>query len=236
MGRAAAKRPDDGPSTSGQPGTSAAGMPRTDTSKSRDNPVWMRARQTAPLSACSAIVCACGASSAPRASASKPPGCNGLAGPRPGPLHSEADGPLSRRPGPIPRRAASRAVRVPAEGCGRAGRPYAPRHGGDSAGVGGDQPGGWEGAPGGLVGHRTRRRCPRNRRRGGVLAAGRPGRNPPQGRGVPLMRPGVGAGRVAAVTAGPRSGARARALDRRGRCIPAAWKPRREGLSWLRMR
>jgi hypothetical protein len=65
---------------------------------------------------------------------------------------------------------------------------------------------------------------------------GRPGRNPPQGRGVPLMWPGVGLGWVAAGTVGPCPGAGARALDRRGRWILVAWKPRREGLSWLRMR
>jgi hypothetical protein len=50
------------------------------------------------------------------------------------------------------------------------------------------------------------------------------------------MWPGVGLGWVAAGTVGPCPGAGARALDRRGRWILVAWKPRREGLSWLRMR
>jgi hypothetical protein len=65
---------EHGPSTSGQPGTSDAGMPRTDTTKLRDHPAWLRAPHRAPLSAGSAIVSACGASSTPRAKASKPPG------------------------------------------------------------------------------------------------------------------------------------------------------------------
>jgi hypothetical protein len=48
-----------------------------------------------------------------RASASTPPACNGLAGPRLGPLHPDADWPFSRPPGPIPRgRAAARPLRV----------------------------------------------------------------------------------------------------------------------------
>jgi hypothetical protein len=93
------------------------------TIKRRDDPGWMWALQAVPLSACLAMVYSCGASSAPRALASKPRESNSLAGPRLRPLHPNADGLLSRPPGPIPRRAASGALRVPAEGCGRAGRP-----------------------------------------------------------------------------------------------------------------
>ena len=104
--------------------------------------------------------------------------------------------------------------------------------------VGGDPPGCWQGLPGGLVGHWARRRFPRNRRCGEVLAAGRPGcSRPTETRSV------FDAARWCRTLPGGHDNGRSASWCRALGPIPARpFHPRgleaeaRERLSWLRMR